>query len=75
MIADKSDREKPDLEKLKNELAYLHTMTGLGGYERNQHIRKAFKLIIDHVTPCFMKIMIFYHRHGKQPSPDKVMKL
>ena len=59
-------------ERVKQEIYYLHRMTGVGGYDRAEHIRKAFKSIIDTIIPGVLKLPIYYIRKEKQPNLEKM---
>ena len=51
--------------KLKERLTYLQSMSGLAGFERNQLIRDAFKVIIDNLIPSCNKVFYLYFRKGR----------
>ena len=56
--------ESADSKMLGEKLKYLASMTGVGGFERKNVLRTAFKSIINNIIPAMCKIWIYYFRQG-----------
>ena len=60
-----SDSESEESKRAEKEVGYLRSMAGMGGFERNNILREAFKVVIQNVVPDVAKIWIYYHRKHK----------